>query len=91
MCGGATDRSGAAFGLCPSLVVFWSMPRFFFDWLGDSDVVWDPAVRLRRLTKWHAREPGCTTAVVGPASGSQDGQEGHRSAIDPAPVADGTT
>jgi hypothetical protein len=75
------------------------MPRFFFDFLGDSDVVSDAggllfecaggAVAAADELAWLRRRlrggGGCTRV------GNKGGQQVHRSAINPAPIADGAT
>jgi hypothetical protein len=75
------------------------MPRFFFDLLGDGDVVLDPGglpFECAGGAAAAADELASARARLHSSGGwirvrSQGGQEVHRSAIDPAPVADGTT
>jgi hypothetical protein len=90
-------RRGA--GLRPSLVVSCGMPRFFFNFLRDSDVVSDPGGGLFECAGGAtaaADELACARPRLHGGGGcirvgNNGGQEGHRSAIDPAPIADGTT
>jgi hypothetical protein len=75
---------------------FWRMPRFFFDLLGESDVVLDPGGMLFECPQRAATvADDLARARTGLRRGgwirvrNHGGQEIHRSVIDPAPVADG--